>query len=671
MKSYPDPYRHFENLDSAETQNFAAEANSETRARFLNNDKARALSDGILAQMQDTRQIPFCQEHRARMYHFHQDAEYPKGVYRVCTAATYRSGYPEWKILFSVADFDELLGDDVYLGGVSHLVEQPNRALLTLSKSGGDTAYTLEVDLEAGELVEGGFHFPAGKNHVSWRDENSVWVCPAWDERQLTESGYPREVWLVERGKSFEESLPVYQIDKGAMMVNAWRYLDPQGSPIDLIEASDGFYTKTYLQVSAEGEAKPLNLPADCDVVGYLAGHLLLTLRKDWHRANQSYPSGALVAVKLNRGEIGAAQLLFAPDETQALESVETTKRFVVASLLENVQGRLKAWRFTDGKWQEAELPRLPSGALEMTDQPWGGDVVYLAASDFTTPLTLFALDLNVMELTVMRRQPQQFDSDGINVQQFWTTSADGERIPYFHVGKNAAPDTPTLVYAYGGFGIPELPHYLGSVGKYWLEEGNAFVLANIRGGGEFGPRWHQAAQGISKHKSVDDLLAVVRDLSERGISSPQHIGLQGGSNGGLITAAAFVREPQSIGALVCEVPLTDMIRYPLLSAGASWTDEYGNPQKYEVCKCRLGELSPYHNLSDGIDYPPALITTSLSDDRVHPAHALKFYAKLRETSAQSWLYSPDGGGHTGNGTQRESADELACVLLFLKEFLG
>ena len=215
------------------------------------------------------------------------------------------------------------------------------------------------------------------------------------------------------------------------------------------------------------------------------------------------------------------------------------------------------------------------------------------------------------------------------------------------------------------------MPHYLGSVGKYWLEEGNAFVLANIRGGGEFGPRWHQAAQGISKHKSVDDLLAVVRDLSERGISSSKHIGLQGGSNGGLITAAAFVREPQSIGALVCEVPLTDMIRYPLLSAGSSWTDEYGNPQKYEVCKRWLGELSPYHNLSDGINYPPALITTSLSDDRVHPAHALKFYAKLRETSPQSWLYAPDGGGHTGNGTQRESADELACVLLFLKEFLG
>lgn len=273
MTQHSDPFQQFENLDSPATQSFANEAHRETQARFMANNATRALSDGILAQMQDTRQIPFCQEHRARMYHFHQDAEYPKGVYRVCTAATYRSGYPEWEILFSVADFDEILGDDVYLGGVSHLVEKPNLALLTLSRAGGDVAYTLEMDLATGTLVGGGFHFPAGKNHISWRDEHSVWVCPAWDQRQLTQAGYPREVWLVERGQSFEESTPVFQIGHDGMMVNAWRYLDPQGSPIDLIEASQGFYTKTYLQVSAQGEAKPLNLPEDCDVVGYLSGH--------------------------------------------------------------------------------------------------------------------------------------------------------------------------------------------------------------------------------------------------------------------------------------------------------------------------------------------------------------------------------------------------------------
>lgn len=665
-----DPYAYLENLDSPDTQSFAAAAHAETLAQFCNDDAFTEMAADITRQLQDERQIPFCQEHRARMYHFHQSADYPKGVYRVCSAASYRAGMPDWKVLFSVADFDEILGDDVYLDGVSHYVEAPHQVLLSLSVAGGDAAYTLEFDLNEGALVAGGFHFPAGKSYIAWRDENSVWVCPAWDERQLTRSGYPREVWLMRRGQSFAEAQPVYQMGADGVMVNAWRYLDGQGAPIDLIESAEGFFSKTYYQVNADGEAQALKLPVDCEIVGYLAGQLMVQLRSDWVRANQSYPAGALVAVKLNKGELGAAHLLFAPDETQALESVETTKRFVVVSILDNVSGRLKAWKFSDGLWQEAAIPALPQGALELTDQPWGGDVVYLAAGDFTTPLTLFALDLNVMELTVLRRQPKQFDSDGIKVQQLHAESADGVRVPYYHVGKTAAPDTPTLVYVYGGFGMPELPHYLGTVGRHWLAAGNAFVLANVRGGGEFGPAWHRAAQGVHKHKSVDDLLAVVRDLAARGFSSPKHIGLQGGSNGGLVVASAFVREPENIGALVCEVPLTDMLRYADLSAGASWIDEYGDPEN-PVERESLAALSPYHNLLDGIQYPPALMTTSFSDDRVHPAHALKFYAKLRSFSPQSWLYAGGEGGHTGNGTQAQTAAELACVLRFLQQHLA
>ncbi|OSI10392.1 prolyl endopeptidase [Neisseria zoodegmatis] len=670
MSTMHDPYLYLEDLDSAATQQFAADAHAETQAQFTDGEAfARTVAD-MVKQLQDPRQIAFCQEHRARMYHFHQDDEYPKGVYQVCTAASYRSGYPDWYNLFSVADFDDILGDDVYLGGVSHYVEKPNMVLLNLSRAGGDTAYTLEFDLDTGKIVEGGFHFPAGKNHISWRDENSVWVCPAWDERQTTQAGYPREVWLVERGQSFEESTPVYCMDSDGMMVSAWRYLDAQGAPIDLIESSDGFYTKTYLQVTVDGETLPLNLPADCEVSGYLAGQLLLHLRSEWKRANQSYPAGSLVAVKLNKGTLGAAQLLFAPNETQALESVETTKRFVVASLLDNVSGRLKAWRFSDGLWHEVTLPNLPQGALELSDQPWGGDVIYIATSDFTTPLTLFALDLNVMELVVVRRQPVQFKADGIQVRQFHAQSADGTRIPYYHVGKNSTPDTPTIVYVYGGFAVPELPHYMGTIGKYWLERGNAFVLANVRGGGEFGPSWHQAAQGTNKHKSVDDLLAVVRDLSARSLSSPPHIGLQGGSNGGLIVASAFVREPSLFGAMVCEMPLTDMLRYPYLSAGSSWVDEYGHPED-PAFQTALSQLSPYHNLSDGLTYPPALITTSLSDDRVHPAHALKFYAKLKQNGTPAWLYAGGSGGHTGNTTQEESVTEFAGILAFLNRHIG
>lgn len=661
-----DSYAYLEDLSSPETLSFARQAHAETLAKFAASPEFDRLKADIAAQLQDERQIPFCQEHRAKMYHFHQNEAFPKGVYRVCPAASYRAGMPDWKVLFSVADFDEILGDDVYLDGVSHYVEQPERVLLSLSAAGGDAAYTVEMDLASGSIVEGGFHFPLGKNHIAWRDEDSVWVCPAWDERQLTAAGYPREVWLLRRGQEFSDGLPVYQADADGMMVNAWRYLDGQGAPVDLIEAASGFFTKQYLQVFADGSTAALNLPSDCEIVGYLAGQLLMQLRGAWVRANQSYPAGSLVAVKLNRGQLGEAFLLFEPDEMQALESVETTKRFVAASILDKVKGRLKAWKWTDGRWQEQSLPALPDGALELTDQPWGGDVLYIAAGDFTTPLTLFALDLNVNELSVLRRQPKQFVSDGIRVEQFWAESADGVRVPYFAVGKTFSSDTPALVYAYGGFGVPELPHYLGSIGRHWLQEGKTFVLANIRGGGEF-KYWHRAAQGKRKHKSVDDLLAVLHDMHRRGISSPGRTALQGGSNGGLICASALVREPQSMGAVVCEVPLTDMLRYAELSAGASWIDEYGDPSDPEM-RDYLAAFSPYHQISDGISYPPVLLTGSLSDDRVHPAHALKFHAKLRGLNARSHLYMPPTGGHTGNGTQQDTAAELACVLCFLND---
>lgn len=664
-----DKFASLEDLDAPETLDFVKRAHGETLARFMQTPEFERLKADITAQLQDERQIPFCQEHRARMYHFHQNARHPKGVYRVCSAASYRAGMPDWEILFDVADFDAVLGDDVYLDGVSHYVENPQRVLLNLSVAGADAAYTLEFDLAARSLVEGGFHFPAGKSHIAWRDENSVWVCPAWDERQLTVSGYPRQVWLMERGQSFEEALPVYQMDEQGVMVHAWRYLDGQGGPVDLIEAGTGFFTKDYFQVDAAGEVQLLALPKDCEIVGYLAGQLMVQLRAEWKRANRSYPSGALLAVKLNKGELGAAQLLFAPDENQAVESVETTKRFVVVNYLDKVNACLKAWRYAGGTWQEQTLPELPGGAVEMTDQPWGGDVVYLAASHFTTPLTLFSLDLNVMELTVLRRQPKQFDAAGIEINQFWAQSADGTEIPYYHVGKAASPDTPTLIYVYGGFGMPELPHYLGTMGRHWLEAGHSFVVANVRGGGEF-KHWHAAAQGKHKHRSVDDLLAVVQDICARGLSSAKRIALQGGSNGGLVVASAFVRAPQSIGALVCEVPLTDMLGYTKWSAGASWIEEYGDPDN-ELDRAFLQALSPYHNLNGQSAYPPALITTSMSDDRVHPVHALKFYAKLRHLSQPSWLYAPSGGGHTGNGTQEETAEELACVLRFLEEALA
>lgn len=667
---FTDKFQYLENLNTSETQNFIHAAQAKTRQQFCQSDYFYKIKQDIISQLQDDKQIPFCQEHRARMYHFHQSAEFPKGIYRVCSAATYRAGLPEWQTLFSVADFDAILGDDVYLDGVSHYVEQPEKVLLTLSCAGSDSAYTLEFDLEKQQIVDGGFHFPLGKNHVAWRDANSVWLCPAWDECQLTTSGYPRQVWLMQRGQSLAEATPVYEMATDGVMASAWRYLDAQGAPLDLIEASTSFFHKNYFYVNADNQAIKLALPSDCEVVGYLAGQLMLHLKSDWQRSKQKYLSGSLIAVKLNKGELGEAFCLFQPNAHQALEIIETTRKFVITSLLDNVSGSLKAWKWENSAWVEQHLPPFPKGAIELVDQPWGGDTVHLAASDFVTPLTLFSLDLNVMELTVLRKQPAQFDAQDIAVQQFFAKSADGTRIPYYHVGKTPTPDTPTLVYVYGGFDVPELPHYMGTIGKHWLAKGGAFVLANVRGGGEF-VGWHEAAMRENKHKSVDDLLAVLEDLSTRGFSRPKKIAIQGGSNGGLVVASAFCRQPECMGALVCEVPLTDMLRYTELYAGASWIDEYGDPSD-EKMRDYLTRFSPYHQLDRQKNYPSALMTTSLSDDRVHPAHALKFYAKLAEISSETtWLYAPETGGHTGNGTQEQSADELACLLAFLAQTIG
>lgn len=654
----------FEDLSDPATQQFARQADAAARARFADAGFAHTRDD-LTALLQDEQQIPFCQEHRARMYHFYQSADFPKGVYRVCSSASYRAGLPEWEILFSVADFDDILRDDVYFQNVAHFAEQPEKVLISLSAGGGDAAYTLEFDLKRCEIVPNGFHFPLSKSIISWRDENSVWVCPAWDKQQLTRAGYPRQAWLLTRGQSFAEATPVFDMPADGMMVNAWRYLDKQGSAIDLIEAASGFYTKQYYQVMADGTVQSLLLPHDCELMGYLYGQLMVQLRSDWHRANKSYPAGSLVAVKLNKGELGEAQALCVPTATQSIDSVETTRRFVVVSLLDNVKSTLNIWHYADGRWQQVTTPRLPDGVLEITDQPWGGDVLYLAGSDFTTPLTLYALDLQLMELSVLRRQPSQFDATGIQVRQWWAESADGSRVPYYHVARQADSNTPTIVYVYGGFAVPQLPFYLGSIGRHWLAKGYAFVLANVRGGGEFGPAWHQAAQGVHKHRSVDDLLAIVHDLAQRGLTSPAHTAIQGGSNGGLIVASAFCREPDSIGAMVCEVPLTDMLRYPHLSAGASWLDEYGNPDD-AAQRPALQALSPYHQLSGDRTYPPALITTNLHDDRVHPAHALKFYARLRSLKQRVWLLAPDAGGHGSDATQAETATELALILHFL-----
>ncbi|WP_434777742.1 prolyl oligopeptidase family serine peptidase [Neisseria sp. Ec49-e6-T10] len=638
--------------------------NLQTDKRFIE------VQQGIVNYLRDDKNIAFCEEHNGKMYHFFQDERYPKGVYRVSLAPSYRAGIPDWQILFSVADFDAILAEDVYLTGVNHYTLNPSKVLLSLSPNGQDGAFTLEFDLSTGKIVENGFHFPLGKSQISWKDEDSVWVCPAWDQRQVTDAGYASEVWLLYRGQNFEEATPIFKTAQTNTMVDAWRYLDAQGSPIDLIEESLNFFHKKYHLITDEAQIIPLILPEHCEIVGFLYGQLIIHTHGIWQRNKQTYLSGSLLAVCLHKGVLGNAHLLFEPTQTQAIECIETTRHFIILHFLAQVKSQLKAWHWSDHIWHEHPLPSLPQGTLEIIDQPWGGNLLYLAYNDFLTPITLFALDLNHNEISIIRKAPKAFDASSFKTEQYFAQSKDGTSIPYFWIGSTATPQTPTLIYVYGGFNMPELPNYLGIFGQYWLQKGGSFVVANVRGGGEYGPDWHQAAQKTNKFKSIDDLLAVVDHLVDTKKSTPEKIALQGGSNGGLLVASAFVRSPEKMAAVVCENPLTDMLHYHKLAAGMSWIAEYGdpnNPEEYEA----LAELSPLHQLQSGIQYPPILLTTSLSDDRVHPSHAISFYCALKELGQQALLYIGENGGHTGNQTQEETAYESAIIFIFLYQSLN
>ncbi len=646
---------------------FAAQAHDETVRAWCAGRDFDEMQAQIGAMLRDPAHIPLCEEHHARMYHFLQDAAHPKGVYRVSSAAMYRAGAPDWQVLFAVADFDELLGDDVYLSGIAHCETAPERVLLSLSPAGTDAAYTIEFDLAQQAVVADGFHFPLSKSTAQWRDADSVWLCPAWDERQVTASGYPREAWLMERGQTIAEAQPIFQAEENDVSVEAWRYLDGQGAPLDVLCVRHGFFAQSYFRIKPDGAVVKIPLPPGAEVCGYLGGFLLLRLREAWRRTRETYSAGSLLAVKYARDALHQAQVLFCPSAAQSLECVESSRRFVLIHYLDNVASRLAAWRLGHDVWQPVSAPQVDTLTLELIDQPYGGDVFYFVGEDLLHPPVLYVWDAGSDELSVLRRRRAAFSSDGLHLEQHFALAADGTQIPYFWCGSRAAADVPTMVYAYGGFGVSALPHYQEITGKYWLEKGGALVIANIRGGGEYGPDWHHAAQRENKNISVTDLLAVVRDLHGKGYTSPPHTALQGGSNGALMVTAAMCRAPQCAGAVVAEMPLSDMLRYPALGAGASWIEEYGDPG-HESYQASLVSLSPLHQVREGVDYPPLLITTDLNDDRVHPAHALKLYARLRAVGAPSWLYVNAVGGHEGNADQATQAAEFAVVWSFLNQ---
>jgi prolyl oligopeptidase len=607
------------------------------------------------------------------VYNFWQDARHVRGIWRRTTLESYRSARPEWELLIDLDRLAEQEGQNWVWAGASCRYPDYDRCLVGLSIGGADAAVWREFDLESREFVEGGFQLGESKSGIAWRDRDSVFLAPAFTDDQVTDSGYPRSVRLWRRGTPLDEAQLIYEgerNDVGVFPVRVW----DGATPYDLVVRAPGFFTRAYYLYDDDGVHR-LTAPIDAEFSAILDGQLLLHLKSDWTVGGATFAQGALVAGPLASflADEPRVELVFQPGERSSITAVATTQGALLLNVLDDVVSRLLRFTHTAEGWQAQELDVPAMGAVNIITTDDRSDRFFYSFTGFLTPPSLYEADAATGRSARVRSEPTWFDAEGMTVTQHHAISADGEKIPYFVVKPRsfeANGANPTLIYAYGGFEVAETPRYSGVLGSAWLERGGVYVLANIRGGGEFGPRWHQAALREKRQRAFDDLIAVAEDIVERRITSPQHLGIWGGSNGGLLVGAVMVQRPDLFNAVVSQVPLLDMRRYHLLLAGASWMAEYGNPDDPDDWKF-ISRYSPYQNLSAEAEYPVPFITTSTRDDRVHPGHARKMVARMLEQGHEVLYYENIEGGHGGAANLAQRAYINALIFSYLLERLA
>ena len=614
-----------------------------------------------------TRAFPYVRRRGDWLYNFWRDAANPRGLWRRTTLQSYRTDAPDWEV---VIDLDALAADEdenwVWAG--ANVIEPDHSlALITLSRGGSDAAVVREFDMHTGEFVVDGFEVPEAKTQISWEDEKTVLIGTDWGEDSLTESGYPRLVKRWRRGTPLEDAETLFSGAHSDVIVAASRDRTPGFERTILSRAVDFFNDEVY--ELRDGEFIRIDAPTDATVSSH-RDWLLIELRTDWHTAAGRYRAGSLLAANYDEFLSGTADLhvVFEPDEHTSLNQYAWTKDKLVIVTLADVVSRVQT--VTPGSWVTEPVPGIPDNTnAVIVDTDDLGDELFLDLSGFTTPSRLLHGPIEG-PLELVKSAPSFFDAEDLTVTQHFATSADGTAIPYFVVGhRDSAGPGPTLLGGYGGFEVSRTPGYEGVMGRLWLARGGTYVLANIRGGGEYGPGWHTQAMREGRHLVAEDFAAVAEDLVRRGITTVNQLGAQGGSNGGLLMGIMLTRYPELFGALVCSVPLLDMRRFHLLLAGASWVAEYGDPDDPDDWAF-ISEYSPYQNISRDRHYPPLLMTTSTRDDRVHPGHARKMTAALEAAGHHVQYYENIEGGHAGAADNAQTAFRSALIYEFLHRTL-
>lgn len=661
-----DPYLWLEDILGEEALDWVRARNQPTVDEF-SGDEFEHMRTQALEVLDTDARIPYVRRRGDYLYNFWRDATNPRGLWRRTTLDSYRTDDPDWDVLI---DIDELarIDDENWVWAGAHVIyPEYTRALVSLSRGGSDAAILREYDMATREFIDDGFALPEAKSGFSWVDPDTLLIGTDFGEGSLTESGYPRIIKRWHRGQPVQDAQTLFEGSAGDVIVTAGVDRTPGFERTLLRRALDFFNDQVY-ELRGD-ELIRIDAPTDASISVHRQW-LLIELRTDWLTGSASYTAGSLLAADYDEFLSGTAQcqVVFEPDAHTSLLHYAWTRDRLVIVTLSDVASRVEI--VTPGTWQRRPVTDVPANTntvIVAADDT--GDEIFLDSSGFTTPSRLLHGAVSG-PLQQIKSAPAFFDAEGMTVAQHFATSNDGTSIPYFVVRpRNAVGPGPTLLGGYGGFEVARTPGYDGVLGRLWLARGGTFVLANIRGGGEYGPGWHTQAMREGRHLVAEDFASVAKDLVDRGIASVQQLGAQGGSNGGLLMGVMLTKYPELFGALVCQVPLLDMRRFHLLLAGASWVAEYGDPDNPDDWKF-IAEYSPYQNISADIKYPPVLITTSTRDDRVHPGHARKMTAALEAAGHRVWYYENIEGGHAGAADNAQTAFKAALSFSFLWRML-
>ena len=672
-----DPYEWLEEVLGDKALEWVKARNAIVQNRMEREESFEKLRSDLLEILDSNARIPFVSKRGEYYYNFWRDKTNERGLWRRTTLEEYRKAEPKWEVVLDLDALGKTENENWVWKGASLLRPDYQRALVTLSRGGADANITREFDLKTRSFVADGFELPESKGSVSWIDIDHLFVSTDFGDGSMTDSGYPRMAKLWKRGTPIEQAKLVYEGKQEDMSVGAV-HDDSPGFERNFVTRNIAFYNDELFLVKDSGELVKIDAPNTASK-SVFKQYLLLELREAWTLGTKTYPAGSLLVSDFDRFLRGERvfEVLFEPSANTALSSVTTTKDHVVINVLEDVKNRLyvltPSTTESPTAWRREPLVGAPAfGTVNVTavDSDDSNDY-FMTSTDYLTPTTLSIGTIGKVP-EELKRLPHFFDSVGMQISQHFATSSDGTKVPYFMVAKkdvNLDGKNPTLLYGYGGFEISLQPNYSATVGRAWLTQGGVYVVANIRGGGEYGPRWHQAALKENRLRAYEDFAAVAKDLVARGVTSKQRLGIQGGSNGGLLVGNMITLYPELFEAGVCQVPLLDMKRYNKLLAGASWMAEYGNPD-YPDQWAYIRKFSPYQNVQPSVAYPKVLFTTSTRDDRVHPGHARKMMAKMESQGHAVWYYENIEGGHGGAANNKQSAFMQALAYTFLKQEL-